>query len=191
MIILSVAHSEGTGAYNTEIKVDEYKCSQIMTKACADILGENKQHAVIIDAGKSSLHQYKKMKKEYISKERPKLALEIHLNSCNDETVNYSSCFYNGKNKRTKEFSDRIISNFQLAMFNKMSHGFKSIGLPSEGYDINRFWFITDLLCDSIIVEPCFLSNNAQAKKLLDPMFLHGIGCLVGEAIITCLTTIG
>lgn len=188
MIIVSVAHSVGTGAYNKEIKVDEYECSQIMSQACANLLAEKGIQTFLIDAKRSTFPEYKHIKKAYISKQKPQpqLALEIHLNSCDDESINYSSCFFNLTNLKTKALSDRIVSGFQLKLFNKISHGFKSVGLPEKGYDSKRFWFINDLPCDSIVIEPCFLSNNFQATKCKDPMFLQNIGESVAEAIIEC-----
>ena len=183
MILISVAHSVGSGATNKTFKLQEYNCSQVMTKACTEYLRGKNIETHVVDVGKKDTQaERKEIKKSEILKLNPKLALEIHLNAVEDKSVNYSACFYWGTNKRTKLISDLIVKNFSIG-FARNIRRYRSIGLPCPGFDLNRFWYITDNSCDSIIIEPCFISNDAQAEKLADESFLNGIGFMVGDAI--------
>lgn len=208
MIFISVAHSVGTGAVNNTYKLQEYDCSQVMSKACHDHLKSKGVDCVLYDVGKvDKQSERKRLKKNQILKHNPELAIEIHLNSTlpdvkssftykddkgseyykvnygNDSSVNYSSCFYWGENERTQRLSSMIINNFKIGMKSKIPGGFKYFGIPSPGFDTERFWYLTENKCDSVIVEPCFISNNEQAKFLKDESYLNSIGYMVAEAI--------
>ncbi len=184
MIFISVAHSVGSGANNEKFKLQEYNCSQVMTKACADYLKEKNIPVHVLDVGKvNTQSERKQIKKSEILKYSPKLALEIHLNAAEDKSANYSACFYWGTNQRTKLVSDLIVKNFSVGFAGSIKKH-RSIGLPYPGFNLERFWYITEnKKCDSIIVEPCFISNDVQAKKLKDESFLTGIGFMVGDAV--------
>lgn len=186
MILISVAHSAGSGAFNKKFNLQEYNCSQVMSKACSNHLTINSIENEIFDVGVVDAQaERKKLKKEYIKKVNPKLAIEIHLNSDGVGIANYSSCFTWKDNESTFSLSREIINNFKIGMNNKIPGGFKSFIIPSDGFDSRRFWFLSDNACDSIIIEPCFISNDEQAKYLLDESYLNSIGYMVAEAIIS------
>ena len=183
MIFLSVAHSVGSGAFNKNINLQEYDCSKIMTAVCAEYLKSKNIDVHVLDVGKiDTQSERKRIKKQEISNKKPDLALEIHLNSSEDKTVNYSSCFYWGVNSKTKFISDLIVKNFSVG-FAKNIRRYRSMGLPCPGFDLRRFWYITENKCDSIIVEPCFMSNDEQAVKLKDESYLKGIGLMVADGV--------
>lgn len=207
MIFISVAHSAGSGAVNHTYKLQEYDCSQVMSKACHDHLKLKGVDCTLYDVGKvDKQSERKRLKKAQIARINPKLALEIHLNSAppdvirrieksseiqfiygNKSSVNYSSCFHMSDNEKTRKISSLIINNFKLGMKNKIPGGFKYFSLPSPGFNMNRFWYLTENAkenkCDAIIVEPCFISNDEQAKFLMDESYLNSIGYMVAEAI--------
>lgn len=203
MIFISVAHSAGSGAVNHTYKLQEYDCSQVMSKACHDHLKLKGVDCTLYDVGKvNKQSERKRLKKNEIARINPKLALEIHLNSAppsvirriekkddvqmiygDDSPVNYSSCFHWEENERTQKLSSMIINNFKIGMKNKIPGGFKYFGIPSPGFDTQRFWYLSENKCDSIIIEPCFISNNEQAKFLMDASYLNSIGYMVAEAI--------
>ena len=184
MIFISVAHSVGSGAFNELYNLQEYNCSQVMSKSCADHLTTNGIKNVLFDLGRvDTQSKRKQIKKEQIKLYNPELAIEIHLNSESTGSVNYSSCFTWKNNDSTLELSKDIINNFRIGMKNKIAGGFKEFVIPSDGFDVNRFWYLSDNKCNSIIVEPCFISNNEQAKYLLQESYLNSIGYMVAEAI--------
>lgn len=184
MIFISVAHSVGSGAENVKYNLQEYNCSQVMSKACADHLSLNKISNFVFDLGKvDTQSRRKQLKKEKIKELNPDLALEIHLNSDESKNVNYSSCFTWKDNESTLELSRDIINNFKIGFKNHVSGGFKSFVIPSPGFDVKRFWYLSDIKCRSIIIEPCFISNDEQAKFLLQEAYLNSIGYMVAEAV--------
>lgn len=184
MIFISVAHSIGSGAVNKLYNLQEYNCSQVMSKACSDHLTSNGVKNVLFDLGRvDTQSKRKQIKKEQIKLYKPELAIEIHCNSDEDSKINYSSCFTWNGNDSTLELSHDIVNNFRIGMKNKISGGFKSFVVPSPGFDVNRFWYLSDNKCNSVIVEPCFISNNEQAQYLSQESYLNSIGYMVAEAI--------
>lgn len=210
MIFISVAHSVGSGAVNHTYNLQEYNCSQVMSKACADHLKTKGVEVVLYDIGKIDKQSERiRLKKAEILKHNPQLALEIHLNSVepavkqtmvktdahgklytqmiygNDSPVNYSACFHLDDNESTERLSSLIINNFKIGMKNKIPGGFKYFSIPSPGFNTKRFWYLTDnKKTDTVLVEPCFISNNEQAKFLMQEDYLNSIGYMVAEAIV-------
>ena len=182
MILISIAHNAiDRGAHNETYAVSEYELSQKMSYACKDELNANGLQAMIYDIGEHNPHKAQKIRT--VNMHEPQLAIEIHLNSA--ATIGrYSSCFY----EEGDELTSKISTEFAPLM-RKFScvKAVKKIGLPCEGYDIKRYWFITDVGCPSMIFEPLFINNDEHVSWLLSVGNLEKVGRDIGRAIVNGL----
>lgn len=198
MILISVAHSAGSGAYNSKYELQEYNCSQVMSRSCYNSLKSSGIDCFVYDVGKIEHQKDRiKMKLLKIKELTPKLSIEIHLNSYGtkvgteeenkeenkEKNINYSSVFYDENKYKAKNVAKLISENFKKGFESKNFSSHKCIGLPCDGFDIERFWFVTRPVTESLIIEPCFISNNEQAKLLTQESYLNAIGFMVADGV--------
>lgn len=184
MILFSVGHSKKvSGVVNEKFNVAEYElCKKIVT-AAANYFSDNGISVFILDAeDKYPYHQYKISSVNML---RPEVSIEFHLNSCFEPGPDRSECIYWGKNERMKSLSLSILSELKLVLKNAGWGKTKSVGLPCPGYDIDRYWFVTEVKCPSMIVETLFLNNDKQAEWLLKEGSCESVGESIAKGVLT------
>lgn len=184
MILFSVGHSKKvSGAFNQKFKVSEYELCQKIVTSAASYFSDNGISVFLIDA--ENKYPYGQYKISSVNILRPDVAVEFHLNASPHQEADYSSCFYWGQNDRMKKLSLDILSEMK-SLLTKFGWGtVKSVGLPCPGYDIDRYWFITETKCPSMIVEPLFLSNDEQAEWLLKEGSCESVGEAIAKGVLT------
>jgi N-acetylmuramoyl-L-alanine amidase len=181
-ILLSVAHgSSSQGARNVLCGLYEYPISQVMTKSAAEVLRSGGIECLVYDC--MDTFPYKNAKISKVNKEKADLSVEIHLNSFS-ERANYSSCFYWNGSKNGEESSRFILDSLTKELSKNGWNNSKLVAIPSPGYFLERYWFITETDTPSIIVEPLFLSNKDQAIWLSAKRNQELLGKLVGEGLL-------
>lgn len=184
MILLSIGHSAAArGAHNKKFNVSEYDLCKVMVNSACDIMHSKAIDCVVLDANnKFPYHNHKVM---VVNACKPQVAVEFHLNSYPGSGATYSSCFFWGQNKAMSRLSAFILANCKTA-FEPMKWGqIKSVGLPEDGYDLDRYWFITETKYPALIVEPLFISNNEQAAWLTSRGAPEAVGMLIAEGILS------
>lgn len=183
-ILISVGHSEkAKGASNNSVGVYEYDLCKKIASSAAEVIKNSEFKCEFFDIG--NVFPYHQKKVDFVNKHLDlALAIEFHLNSYSGKTANYSSCFFMGNNKDMASLSECILGNIKSGCSGHGWNNIKSVGLPSAGYNIKRYWFITETKCPAMIVEPLFISNDEQAEWLNTAGACEAVGMIIAEGIL-------
>lgn len=183
MILLSIGHSSRVrGVCNKKYNLYEYDLCKKIVYAANEWLVSRKVPTYILDVQEK--YPYGSYKISVVRSLNPQVALEFHLNGSPSEEANYSSCFWWNGNHKIGRLAAHILKNLQSG-FKSLSWGdTKSVPLPCEGYDIERYWFVTETKkVPSMILEPLFLTNNEQAAWLSMPGSCEAVGLMIAEGV--------
>jgi len=150
-------------------------CSKIVEN-CRELL-EKEGFGVFITVDKSGKNIpgiYSRIKKA--NKSKGDLLISINLNYCKDLNASGSSCYYF---KGLKSFSvggKKIAELIQEKLINKLNMA--DCRVNGAGYAI-----LKDTNMTSVLVEPGFISNIAEAAKLNDIKYQQQISLCIFEAV--------
>lgn len=183
-ILISVGHSKKVkGASNESVGVHEYDLCKKIASSAAEMINKSEFKCEFFDIG--DVFPYRQKKIDFVNKHLDlALAIEFHLNSYPGKTATYSSCFFMGNDKDMAELSECILGYLKSGLYNHGWNKIKSVGLPSDGYDIERYWFVTKAKCPAMIVEPLFISNDEQAMWLKTTGACEAVGMIIAEGIL-------
>lgn len=112
------------------------------------------------------------------------LVVEFHFNSATDASIKGGEVHYQSASAASKAFAKN------------MWKAFEAISLPAHGEPLrsakgNKSQFIEHYAMTTILLEPLFLSNEAQAKLLHDPKKVAALAQAIAKTIRTELGETG
>lgn len=166
MIVLSNAHHRlYRGASNQTAGISEWEYSCEINRRLANLFLEKEEEIYLLDTSWKS-GSYKETLREkvrIINSIRPDLAIENHLNACEDKEVFGCETLYFQDSIRGQRLADMIQTQLLTIREIKKDRGIK---------ERNDLILLSGTTCPAIITEPLFLSHDNSARLLLDDKWL-------------------
>jgi N-acetylmuramoyl-L-alanine amidase len=180
------------GAANEKFNTNEYKIAKPICEMIANSLRDKLKpnyEVVLIDAG--TIKKYGAYKVNSIDSNTPELAVELHFNSFVGEAKKSPShplVIYDATKEKEKVYAQKIIDELDALYADKKWTKGKIVGIPCEGYDMERYWLIHNTNSTTMIIEAFFMKNDEQVEWITtDPNAQKQLAKSLTDGILKCV----
>lgn len=141
----------------------------VMTRTEDKFLNEGAKFSKIED-----LNDRCKTINDTYAKNKDCVLISIHQNSFTSESVHGAQCFYYQRSENSKRLGE-IIQNYLNAHINTEK--------PKKAKPNDSYYMLINSKCPGAIIECGFLSNNAEAAKLITSEYQNTLAEIICECI--------
>lgn len=166
------------GINNEYYKERIYICRSIVN-FCKDYLGKKGVNTVLTMNGESQ-NSFTGDRIKYANKSGSDLLISINLSVSSDKEANGCSCYY------FKGFHSYSVDGKKMANYiqDSLVNNMKILDCRTHG---TSYSILKETIMTSVLVEPAFITNPEQRKKLEDSSYQFEISKNIGNAIIKFL----
>lgn len=100
--------------------------------------------------------------------------ISIHQNSFTSESVHGAQCFYYQRSENSKQLGEIIQNNFNAHINTEK---------PKKAKPNDSYYMLINSECPGVIIECGFLSNNAEASKLVTAEYQQTLAEIINECL--------